>query len=427
MILLLLVTLLLVFFSEFYYGFIFAPVGLYSLIWGGLFAVALPLYAEGMVSSSVINLFVISWVAFLVGVVVVTFFFGRAQVNSGGLVGREVDVRKIRKIGSIVAWAGFVFAIAYYIKSRQVLGPYLGGEELRHLWYSKSGELSAASPVTSWYGYNLGIATIMLSFFLNVTYAAIAPKVRTVSLVMVLAPSVLGIIVLSYAELSRARIADAVLISLSVYLFLKSVRINLRSLLLFARKEYLMFFVVLGLLSVASLITSSRNISAISEKHILNLFENTARYFEVSVVSVNTYLGAAYQEQIGLRAIIHPIYFLLERIKLIPAGPFPDPTILTEYVTYPTPTYLFWLYSSYGWIACIVVPFFLGVIATAVYILQRIRKTLFFTWALVCCYLVIILTYGGWRLSQLWFVILLPLLYISYRYVRRPIPLSHDA
>lgn len=421
MTLVILITIALLLFSEVYYGFLFSPVGLYSLMWGLLSCVAISFSADGAVSDSVLHMFAVSWIAFLVGAAATTFFIGRVRLKNKALIVFDVDMEKVRKLGIVTAWAGLIFSILYYVKSRQVLGAYLSGQELRHLWYSRAGELSAAGVITSWYGYNLGMATIMLSFFLNTTCIAVIGGARRLSVLLGLFPSALAIIVLSYAEVSRARIIDAIIIIVFVYLFLKAVRIDIKALILFIRKEYPLLIVTFGFLSVASLITSDRNIGTLSERHVINVFENVAKYFEVSVLSVNTFLGAVYQEQIGMRAVIHPIYFLLERVHVLPVGPIPDPTILTQYVTYPTPTYLFWIYSSYGWPAIVFIPFLFGAITTAIYLLQRVRKTIFLTWALVCCYMTITLTYGGWRLSQLWFVLLLMLLVIAYRYSSKAI------
>jgi oligosaccharide repeat unit polymerase len=294
-------------------------------------------------------------------------------------------------------------------------------EMIRHFVYALSGEISTEIFTRRWYIYNLGIAIIILSSFFAATYISVVKDKKSFERLISYIPFV-SVILFILPEMSRGRLLDVILIYTFMYLFLRYTKVSFLKVL---HKDYkLLVFLSTILIVPTALITKTRGI-VFSENLILNVFYQVENYFAVSIIAFNEYL-TSFQEKIGMRAIFYPAYYLLERIGIISVGSNVDPTQLTEFITYPTPTYLYWLHSGYGWFGIITVSFFIGIISTYFYMMFMRNRNIGSLWFLVSSYLVIFTSYATWRLYDLWFWIVLCFIIPITKLIELKSPLRQD-
>jgi len=415
----------LLFISHLLFRSILAPLGVYSLLWGVVVIVAYILEQQGEYSfhKEIYYMFLLGWVSFVFGCIFLYLiegikvnFFNR--VLSDEILG--INIYYLRNGMIFLSIIGLIFSICYFYEMFSLIKG-MEKEMIRHFVYALSGEISTQIFTRKWYIYNLGIAIIILSSFFAATYISVVKDKKSFERLISYIPFV-SVILFILPEMSRGRLLDVILIYTFIYLFLRYTKFNFLKIL---HKDYkLLLFLSTILIVPTALITKTRGI-VFSENLILNVFYQVENYFAVSIIAFNESL-TSFQQKIGMRAILYPAYYLLERIGIIPVGSNVDPTQLTEFITYPTPTYLYWLHSGYGWFGIITVSFFIGIISTYFYMMFMRNRNIGSLWFLVSSYLVILASYATWRLYDLWFWIVLCLIIPITKLVELGSPLRQD-
>lgn len=386
-----------------------APLGLYSLIWSGVLITAIVFQGQYSFSKTMYYLFILSWVSFSFGCVFLYLIYPlkRGNRNKVGLL-EIIDTTKLKKIMIFLTLSGFVFSVSYFYEMFTLLsGIGLEKEMIRHFTYGKSGEISAQIFTRRWYIYNLGIALFYLGAIIGAIYIALIKDKKFFYTLCAMVP-IISAILFCIAEMSRGRFIEVTIIYFFTILFVKYRGHFLKIL----RGEYkLLLFLFSTAIIASSAITAARGIK-FHENIVINFFTNVYNYFLVSIVAFDTSLS--YTESMGMRAIFHPFFYLLERIGLIPIGKYPDPTQLTAFITYPTPTYLFWLNSGYGLLSLLTIPFFVGLFSTYFYVRFRRTGNIKHLMFLIASYILIGISQMSWRLYDLWYwVVLISVIPIS--------------
>lgn len=389
---------------------IVTPLGLYALIWGAVLVTAITSQEEYSFSKDMYYQFILSWASFSFGCIFLYFMvsFKGVDRNKTDLL-KIIDLTKLKKIMVFLTLSGFIFSIIYFYEMLALLsGLGLEKEMIRHFVYAKSGEISTQVFTRRWYVISLGIALIVLGAIMSAIYMSLVKKDEKIFYKLVAVMPIFSAIFFCISEMSRGRIIDIMIIYFLTILSIK----YWSNLTRFLRYEYkLLLFLFFAGIITSSAITKARGI-AFDENILLNFFANVINYFLVSIVAFDASLN--YLEKMGLRAIFYPVFYLFERIGLIPVGKYPDPTQLTASITYPTPTYLFWLNSGYGLFSILIIPFFVGLFSTYFYVNFRRTRDIKYLMFLICSYILIGISPMSWRLYDLWYwIILISLIPIS--------------
>ena len=388
--------------SQFIYGTILVPVSVYSYVWGLFFIKAVFLQYSGRydLSQELFMAFGISWGSFVAGSFIASILRRKIKsVNSAIPWVSNVNAVNLRHWTRNISIFALIFAVFYYFGIKSLIG-HIDVLLARDYFYVHSAEISTQLFFARWYIYNMGIAALYMATFFSATSFSVNKRVSFNDFVIYLAPIISAVLV-SLAELSRTRLLDILFVNILVYFSVKKITTN----------KYMPKFregIVIVLLTAIPLfyavgITSSRGILSEVQNPLLRLYANYTSYKENAIYQFDCALSSTYTEFVGFRAILYPIFYLFERAKIIQVGPFADPTLLTDIQSYPTPTYLFWLYSGFAWYSILIVPFVLGLGLTLLYYLQK--HSLSCLWLLICGYLVILSSTSTWKLGDLWFFV----------------------
>ncbi len=377
-----------------------APIGLYAFIWSGVFTTAILFEYDYRFSPNMYYAFTLSWACFTFGCLffkLIYYFRTRGKYKTVRV--EIIDSSRLREVMVYLSLSGLLFSVIYIYEMFNLLS-LIELQNIRGYIYAESADVGSRVITRHWYIYNVGLAVICLGAIIGSIYIARSKDQKNYYKVCSITP-IISVFLFSIAEMSRGRIMDVMTIYILVILLVQ----YKGSIINFIKDKYQFIFILLStLLYISSLITAARGVD-LKEGMVSNLFANVGNYVLVSVVAFNESLTG--NTHMGLRAIIYPLFYLLEKVGLISVGGYPDPTKLTSLIAYPTPTYLFWLFNGYGFISIMAVPFIVGLISSYLFSRFRIYGGIKYLMFYVISCILIIFSVMTWRLFDLWYCILI--------------------
>jgi oligosaccharide repeat unit polymerase len=411
-----------IFLSKAMFGSCFAPMGFYGMLWGG----NLILYHTNIISYPPLSLKTliaigISYLSFSIGCVAIWSANNAVKRGRNLICRKEISYRNTKRIKAFLLWGSIISLVGasmylYMMVHYFSLGDFISSAAINRNFVSgRSAEVGK-----NWVllyvplGINYAVAALAGVYFTVVSSRRICVYLPLIS-----------IVIYSIAEFSRARIIDILFVFVVSYFFsnkfLKPKRISSNKT---PSKKVIVSLVVL-LIAIMIFIGGllGKNKGEVEMANIplpgviVHLFYRLTSPLAVLDWKIQNHSGAFLWGDATFNVLKRILYAIgiLDTYNMVA---FYERNPLTGWTGYVTPSYLIWFYVDFGLIGTFVMPLLLGVVLSILYTWLR-RKPSFYSIAMVSLsYLIILTSFGTWRLWDTYYVIAILSLIVIAPFIR---------